>query len=347
MRIGFIVGKNDQIYKDNKLKKLTPKKYLFNSDEFHVDVAIAMNIKLNYPNLIVDIILPKEITKKKLKKNDVNFILGYDCLNAINNDPYVKKFSDETGLEELYDIYSDKTCKIFPPFNHNEFTWNKKKYLTKYQKNNIPISSSIFFKPNSNKQKLLNQIKSYGWYNFIIKPIGGTTAFGFKKFLLKECFKDLNILTEYFEENYIYKEFIIQEFIKGFDTYGEIKMIWINNEFSYAVNIKRKELFNDKENVKFVDNKKVLDECKKIGEKALNLFPPIIVGNKKVKPVMVRTDFTCCLNNDDKKKKYYLNEVENQCAHTYSNKPGITYPYLHVISDAFVKKAQELIDLKF
>ncbi len=31
----------------------------------------------------------------------------------------------------------DKSCKIFPPFNHNNFTWDKKKYMTKYKKNKI------------------------------------------------------------------------------------------------------------------------------------------------------------------------------------------------------------------
>ena len=73
-------------------------------------------------------------------------------------------------------------------------------------------------------------------------------------------------------------------------------MFWINDQFSYGVNIKRKDVYS-KETVKFVTDKKVLEECKKIGEKAVHLFPPIIVNKKKVKPVLIRTDFTCCLNN--------------------------------------------------
>ena len=54
-----------------------------------------MTIKLYYPHIDVDIILPNEINKTRLQKNNVNFILGYDCINAINDDPYVKKFSNE------------------------------------------------------------------------------------------------------------------------------------------------------------------------------------------------------------------------------------------------------------
>jgi hypothetical protein len=347
IKIGFIVGKDDQFYKDNVIKKSTPKKYLAFGFELHIDVAIAMHIKMNYPDIHVDIILPKDITKERLKKNHVNFHIGYDCLNAINNDPFVKKFSTDEGLKEIYDIFKDKSCKIFPPYDHNNFTWNKKLYMTKYKRNNLPIPDSIFFKPNGNIKRLLNQIKTYGWTKFIMKPIGATTAFGFRKFTLNDCLKDTSLISDYLKENINYKEFIVQLFIKGFDKFGEIKMMWINGEFSYAVNIKRKDLSGQKEVVKFVKDKKVLEEYKQIGQKAVDLFPPIIVNKKKVKPVLVRTDFTCCLDNDHKKQRYYLNEVENQCAHTYSDKPGITYPYMQVISDTFVKKAYELIGLGF
>ena len=347
LKIGFIVGKDDQFYNDNKLKKSIAKKFLPYGNELHIDVAIASHIKQNYPDIKVDIILAKEISRTRLQKNDVNFYIGYDCLNAINNDPFIKKFSTDKGIDELYQIFRDKSCKLFPPFEHSNFTWNKKLYMTKYSKNKLPIPQSIFFKQSNNILKLLNQIKSYKWNDFIIKPIGATTAFGFKKFKLSECTEFPTIISKYLEENNQYKEFICQKFISGFDKYGEIKMMWINGEYSYAVNIKRKNLSGQNENVVFVKDKKVLQECKKIGEKALVLFPPIIVNKKKVKPVFVRTDFACCLDDDDKSKKYYLNEVENQCAHSYCGKPGITYPFMEVIADSFVKKAYELVQLGF
>ena len=92
MKIGFIVGKNEENYDDKFLKNNTPKKYLVDN-ELNSDVAIAMTVKLSYPDVTVDIILPNEISKTRLKRNDVNFILGYDCINAINSDPFIKKFS--------------------------------------------------------------------------------------------------------------------------------------------------------------------------------------------------------------------------------------------------------------
>ena len=57
MRIGFIVGKDDEIYDDDYLYNMTPKKYL-QQGELNTDVAIAMTIKNGYPDITVDIILP-------------------------------------------------------------------------------------------------------------------------------------------------------------------------------------------------------------------------------------------------------------------------------------------------
>ena len=74
MRIGFIVGKDDEFYDDDSLYDITPQKYYQNGG-IHTDVAIAMTIKKGYPDVTVDIILPNQITLARLKKNDVNFVL--------------------------------------------------------------------------------------------------------------------------------------------------------------------------------------------------------------------------------------------------------------------------------
>ena len=106
------------------------------------------------------------------------------------------------------------------------------------------------------------------------------------------------ILKEYFDENKVsYDTFLIQELIKGFKTYGEIKMYWINGEYSYCVNTPGASSPGEDYVVKLVKNKKVLNECKSIGEKTLNALPKIKVGNKVIKPALVRTDFTCCKGN--------------------------------------------------
>ena len=46
MRIGFIVGKDEEVYNDEYLFNLTPKKYLVD-DELHTDSTLNEWIKLN------------------------------------------------------------------------------------------------------------------------------------------------------------------------------------------------------------------------------------------------------------------------------------------------------------
>ena len=275
MRIGFIVGKDDEIYNDEYLYNLTPKKYL-SYDNLNTDVAICMVIKDSYPNVTVDIILPKDIKLDRLKKNDVNFILGYDCINQIIGEPYVRRFSGKKGYKELYSIYSNKLSKIFPPIDFLEFIWNKHTYLEKMNKKKIPITPTITIK-DLNYQKLLGSIQRKGWKNFIIKPVGGTIAIGVETLCSDKCLKDPTILQNYFNEyKDIYNIFLIQEKITGFKKYGEIKMYWINGEYSYAVNTSAGTLNDDVEyNVSIVKNKKVLDECIKIGKDTLSALPKI------------------------------------------------------------------------
>ena len=64
-KIGFLVGKDEEIYEDKELRKQTPKKFLVGG-QLNTDVAIAMLIKLNYTHVTVDIILPKPNLNPKL-----------------------------------------------------------------------------------------------------------------------------------------------------------------------------------------------------------------------------------------------------------------------------------------
>jgi len=346
MRIGFIVGKDDELYDSDHLYDITPKKYL-QYDMLNSDVAIAMTIRSAYPDVTVDVILPNELSHKRLQKNDVNFILGYDCINQTVNDPYIKKFAGPQGYKNLKSILGVKKNKVFPPMNFLEFIWSKDTYLQTFQRRKVPISPTIIVSKNTNVKQLLTSIKQKKWKDFIIKPVGGTIAIGVERFCQKECLLEPDLIKNYFEEHKkTYKTFLVQELITGFQKYGEIKMFWINGDYSYAVNtIDRGE---DNYQVKHVSDKQVLDKCKDIGEKALSILPKIKVNNKVVKPALVRTDFTCCLsNNHHTPRNYFLNEVEHQDAGSYVNFENIKYPYVQVMADTYVKKAQELIGLGY
>ena len=100
--------------------------------------------------------------------------------------------------------------------------------------------------------------------------------------------------------------------------------------------------------IQITKNKKVIDECKTIGEKTLKALPKIKVGTTVIKPVLVRTDFTCCKENKNHiPSNYFLNEVEHQDAGSYVNFENIKYPYVQVMADNFVKKAYELVNAGF
>ena len=101
MKIGFIVGKNNEICHNKELKKITPKKYLvdcydngWKKNTLQIDVAIAMTIKTRFTGITIDIILPNEISLARLKKNDINYVMGYDYVSTLIQEPYIKKFVD-------------------------------------------------------------------------------------------------------------------------------------------------------------------------------------------------------------------------------------------------------------
>ena len=349
MKIGFIVGKNNEIYHNPGLKKITPKKYLtdcydkgWKKNTLQIDVAIAMTIKTRFPGIKVDIILPKEISLSRLQKNDINYIMGYDYVSVLIEEPYVAKFDGHP--EKLLEIYKNPKSNIFPPYSHQDLIWNKKKYLTKFKNAGIPINPTIFVKGSVNIPKLLAQISSYKWNEFIVKPIGGCEGRGCGFFVTKDMIAQPTKLMEYFlEEAQTYEEFLVQRLTEGFKKYGEVKSFWIDGEFRYAINTK--EVPWGDSITKIETDKKVLDKCKSIGEKVIKAIPKSKFNGKKSDPVMTRIDMVCCLNNKPKSSyEYYLNEIEEGgIAGTYTNTKGVDYPIVELLADAYVRKAVQLI----
>lgn len=343
MKIGIITGKDDEISLHKEINKVVPKKYYQNGN-VHTDIALAHLIKMKFVGVEVDIITPKEISNTRLKKNDINFVIGYDVINVINDDPPVKQFNGQKGLEKLDKIYQSKTNNLFPSYPFMSFLWDKKKYLQHLEKNNIPISPTIFIKKNINQKELLKKIKMKKWKNFIIKPIGGTIAYGLGIFNTQECSSDDSLLGDYFEEeNKYYDEYLVQEKIDGFSKYGEIKTFWIDGKLSYAVNTPGATSPDQTYVVKEVIEQSVLDQCEKIGNKIIEILPKIPFKRKKSLPVLIRIDFACCKKNNSKKAtNYFVNEIESDIAGLYINFPNVKYPALEVLANTYVQKAYEL-----
>tara|TARA_B100000902_G_scaffold398154_1_gene463981 strand:+ start:340 stop:1374 length:1035 start_codon:yes stop_codon:yes gene_type:complete len=343
MRIGIITGKDDEISLHKEINKLVPKKYHVNGS-VQTDVALAYLIKEKFVGVNVDIITPSEISNTRLQKNNINFPIGYDIINIINDDPYVSKFTGKSGIDKLDKIYKLKKNNVFPSYDFMAFLWDKKKYLKSLEKNNIPISPTIFIKDTIQPRNLLNKIKQKKWKKFIIKPIGGTIAYGLGIFVTKECNENLNLLNNYFEEqNETYKEYLVQEKIEGFTKYGEIKTFWIDGKLSYVVNTPGATDPNEEYVVKEIIDQNILNECEKIGKNIFKALPMINFKRKKTIPVLIRIDFSCCKNNRKfSSKNYFVNEIESDIAGLYINFPNIKYPALEVLANTYVQKAYDL-----
>jgi len=349
MKIGFIVGKTNEVCDNKELKKITPTKYLADTynkkNQLHIDVAIAMTVKTKFQGLQVDIILPKDISLQRLKKNDINFVLGYDYISTIEEDPWVPKFSGEKGKQLLIDIYKNPDSKVFPPFKHQEFIWNKKKYLTKFKNSKIPINPTIFVKGSVNIAKLLAQVSSYKWKQFIVKPIGGCEGHGCEFFVTKDIVAEPTKLVNYFIEHAdFYDEFLVQQLTVGFTKYGEVKSFWLGGEYSYS--IVTKDVPYGDSIVKPLTDKKILEKCLELGTTVNKAIPKLEFNGRKTIPVMTRVDMVCCIDNKALSSyDYYLNEIEEGgLAGSYTDFKQITFPFVEVLSDAYVRKARELLE---
>ena len=342
MKIGIICGKTGEEVLDKQLLKTIPKKYKLEGD-IHTDVGLAYVIKNKFTDVDVDVIMPKDISNARLQKNDINIPIGYDLINAINDDPYIKKFHGKEGIDRLDKIFQSKKNKIFPSYDFMSFLWDKKKYLQHLQKHKIPVSPTIFIKDSVNIKNLVQQVQKYKWKKFIIKPIGGTISLGFQKFTLTDILKDITPLQEYFDENNeFYREYLVQELITGFIEHGEVKTFWIDGKFSYAIKVTEDHSKNIYRVSEIID-KKVINECIKIGNNVIKALPKISYNRKKVLPVMVRIDLTCCHKNKKfSPSNYFVNEIESDIAGTYINYKNIKYPALEVLADSYVKKMKEL-----
>lgn len=100
MRIGILLTRKKQELKKEEVININDKRrpwLKYASDELTVkskgntfipdDAAIGMYLETQFKNVIVDYILPKDITPKRLNQNDLNFMIIYDLLESYHNEP--------------------------------------------------------------------------------------------------------------------------------------------------------------------------------------------------------------------------------------------------------------------
>lgn len=364
IRIGFLVGKDTDLVEDKKYVgdssflndmpdqyRVDPKshEYLKNckpgtKGEAHADVAIPWYIHKHYDDVEVDIIFPEDITVKRLKSNLVNYIAGYDVINAV--------FEGPDRLKYMKKVFA-KCGNLLPSYDVQNFIYYKSAYMTKCKELGIPMAPTLFSKKgNRSPEKLLKEIKNRGWKTFVMKQSFMAFSLGFRKLKVEECEKDPSILKEYFEEFSDCPEYVVQEAIEGFTRNWETRCFWFNGKFLYAIANKAAVSSEDgAEHIVTGDDipKEFLENAKRIGRQALKCLPDLNTPNGKPVPMtLIRTDVGCSDSQiydkdtkwDPSKKTFFLNEIE------YG---GTTYFIRHLKFDAipmygelFVKKAREV-----
>ena len=129
----------------------------------------------------------------------------------------------------------------------------------------------------------------------------------------------------------------------GIHTEGAIKSLGSDGTYRYA--IVTKDVPYGSSLVSTLQDEKKIKKCKEIGTKVHKAIPIVEFNGRKTKPVMTRVDVVCCLDNKSiNSLDYYLNEIEEGgLAGSYTDFTQITYPFVEMMAEAYVRKATELL----
>ena len=330
IRIGILLTlprlekKKDELVCENKdrwwLKKVQNKYCIKRDNKLCCpgDVSIGKYIETKY-NIKVDYIKPSEITKERLKKNTVNFMLIYDLLEAFHSSKTPEK---KRKYNNLVKVLSEAN-NIYPPYQYQQLINDKSKYikhLSKKKKNVIPtfsITRQQYNRFGKTKQQriqnttksIINKAKRNGWNKFIAKPIFGQESIGFKAFDPQKINKQVPKYVDkmFNDKKTIYPGILIQKYIEGFDKENpEIRMYFIDEDYKYSV-ITTDTKVTIPKNEKGSEPVPGFNKLKMFAKETLKGLPPIVINGKKLPKLLTRIDVAC---QKKFKKPWVCNEVE-------------------------------------
>ena len=331
MKLGFLIGRDDDNVSKKNFKHI-PKRYLI-KNKLNVDVAIPYEIKRKYPDVKIDLIKSKNVTLKRLKKNDLNFTLGFNLVE-------ISRISDKRE-NKIRKIFKNPKSKVIPEWKLQDFIYQKGDYLKYFGRMGIPITPLIVVKKEKNIKKIINQIKRKKWKDFIIKPYFSGDSIGFIKLNTKEVEENPRLLKDYFKEYGYFPGFVFQEALRGFSKFWEYRLFYLNGKFSYAIGNKAPVSTGHNEMIAKTVPKKKIAKLKRIGNKIMRIVPHIKLKGKKIPPAFIRMDFGCCLGNTLNKNKYFLNEIEDQSSNYFTR--HTKYPVIEKYAEAYYKYADKLL----
>ena len=322
MKVGLLLTrpkaefKKDEMISVNSRKrpwaKFAPEEHTYRNS-VPGDVLVGCYLMWKY-GVEVDFIKPEQISVRRLRENDLNFMLIYDLLESFHVDGKARARRLEKVLKSSKNLY--------PPWKYQKLIYNKCMYYKYLEKKKVKVAPTYCItkaKWNSKgHQKLVKDfietIKNDGWKGFVAKPVYGQESKDFRKF------KTLNWrpLKRYFERVMKkYPAIVLQEYIKGFDKENiEVRQYFVGNNYDYSILTTKKHVWrlrgdrgaNKCKRCAAKKPVKNIKAYKLLARKALRALPPIIIKGRRLPKLLTRVDVGGGL--EGKGPGVFVNEVE-------------------------------------
>jgi len=245
--------KGELFHSTQQWSKNVPKKFVFEQDEGKhkmsgefgtpTDVLTGTCIQhgLQDKDVSVDLIPPDEVSKERLKSNDLNFLLVYDDLEAFHTDKSKGKSQFKKFKKCL-----EGADNVYPPRKYQEFVYSKINYYSYLQKKQVSVLPT-FTMTSEEYQKFghtvaINKVLDFhrreceGSENVIGKPVLGQEAKDVEWFTGAA---DRDNLSNYIRRNMKkYPGLVFQKMVEGFGntrTSPELRMFFMGNDYKYSV----------------------------------------------------------------------------------------------------------------
>lgn len=327
----YILSKPDKPWKKG-LETVKKGKY---KGKIPLEKAIIAAMEYKYKD--VEIMYLNKFDEKKMKQNDINFLVSLNLLAAWEK--------SDKEYKRVMKIMKDPSINIYPNLKEQMFLFNKGDYIEYYKKKGVPIAPTFIVRKDRDVKKIFDKVKHFGWESFVLKPHYAYANIGIGKFDTDNK-NDMKKAGSYLKKYKRFPAFVCQEVMNGFAKFWEVKSFWIDGKLKYYVAMKaadkvfsEEEIYGDNPEEFGKVSSSVLKEIKKMGKKVVKNFPKNL--NKHSNPPMyLRIDFGCCRGNTMDGKSYFLNEVEFAGCATFSEESGLN-DFAELWADAYYKKATE------
>ena len=300
--------------KERECYKKIPNKYKFIENlKTYVssDIMIVNYLKCIYNDINFTILNPLTLTDSDLAKNDLNFILTFDVIEAFHTLPY------HLYLQYKNTIYNAKN--MYPNVDFQKFISYKSIYYTYLKQENINVQDFYIIYNTSYYEDELKDFFKYTeaqkWGNYVLKPLYGQESIGVK-FINNNT--NIHVVQEKVEKLF-YSKFPglifqkeIKKYLKNNVLKEEFRVYFIGEKYMYMTS----EAWNDaltrtdhyKVNIENTYQIEASDKILKIidfAKNAIGILPKIEVDKINLKYLLLRIDIT--YDNDD---NLIISEIE-------------------------------------